>query len=183
MKFRRQLDALEPMILGPLHGLTDAQWHEAPPGRWSIAQILHHLAIGIDAVVQRLEARKDRTDMVRRANARQQLIRHLLLGIGRIPPGRRTPAATHPDDKPDPKLATAQLRMALARLATLAETVPPEQQARLYVQHPYVGDLNLPEWVRFFYVHNRHHAHQIAVRLRWLRRRPRASKARRVKEK
>jgi hypothetical protein len=183
MKVRRQLDALEQMILGPLQGLSDGQWHDAPAGRWTIAQILHHLAIGMDAVVQKLEGRQQRTDLVRRATAQQQLMRHLLLGVGRIPPGRKTPAATRPDDKPDPKLATAQYRMAVARLTALAEALPPERQARLYVRHPYVGDLNLPEWVRFFYVHNRHHARQIAVRLRWLRRRRPATKSRRAKEK
>jgi hypothetical protein len=182
MKYRRQLEALEPMILEPVAGLKDGQWHEAPPGRWSIAQILQHLAMGVDTVVQRLEERKDRTDLARRATAGQQLLRHLLLGVGKIPPGRKSPAATRPDDEPDPKLAMAQYRMAVARLAALADTVPPEQQARLFVKHPYVGDLNLPEWIRFFYVHNRHHAHQIAVRLRWLRGRPRARGARRRKE-
>jgi hypothetical protein len=29
--------------------------------------------------------------------------------------------------------------------------------------------LNLPEWVRFHYVHCRHHTRQIRERLRWLR--------------
>jgi hypothetical protein len=182
MKYRRQLDALEPMILEPLDGLKDGQWHEAPPGRWSIAQIVQHLAIGVDAIVQRLEERKDRPDLVRRADARQHLLRHLLLGVGRLPPGRKTPAVTEPGDRPDPKLALAQYRMAVARLAMLADTVPPERQARLFVRHPVLGDLNLPEWVRFFYVHNRHHAYQIEVRLRWLRRRPPGRKPRRARE-
>jgi len=183
MKFRRQLEALEPMVLDSLEDLKDGQWHDAPPGRWSIAQIVQHLAIGVDAIVQRLEERKDRTDLVRRASARQQLLRHLLLGVGRLPPGRRTPAATEPGEKPDPKLAVAQYRMAVARLAALAETIPAEQQGRLYVRHPILGDLNLAEWVRFFYIHNRHHAHQIQVRLRWLRRRPPARKPRRARGK
>lgn len=183
MKFRRQLEALEPMILDPLEHLKDGQWHDAPPGRWSIAQIVQHLGMGVDAIVQRLEERKDRADLVRRANARQHLLRHLLLGVGRLPPGRKTAPGTEPGEKPDPKLAMAQYRMAVARLATLAETVPAEQQGRLYVRHPIIGDLNLPEWVRFFYIHNRHHAHQIQVRLRWLRRRPPAKKARRARGK
>jgi hypothetical protein len=183
MKVRRQLEALEQMVLDPLQGVTDGQWHEAPPGRWTLAQILHHLAIGVDAVVAKLEERQERTDLTRRATARQHLMRHLLLGVGRIPPGRETPAGTRPDDRPDPKLAAAQYRMAVARLATLAETMPEERQARLFVRHPYIGDLNLPEWVRFFYVHSRHHTHQIEVRLRWLRRRPRATRSRRAKEK
>jgi len=183
MKFRRQLEALEGMILDPVEELKDGQWHEAPAGRWSIAQIVQHLAIGMDAIVQRLEERKERTDLRRRADARQQLLRHLLLGVGRLPPGRKAPAATEPGEKPDPKLAMAQYRMAVARLAMLADSVPPEQQARVFVRHPVIGDLNLPEWVRFFYIHNRHHAHDIQVRLRWLRRRPPATRSRRGRGK
>lgn len=171
MKTRRQLAALEPMILGQLHGIREAEWHQAPAGRWTIAQIIHHLAIGMDAVVQRLEERKDRTDLHRRATARQQLMRHLLLGVGRIPPGRKTLAAARPGERPDPALVTAQYRMAAERLAGLTTALPPEQQRRVFAKHPVVGDLNIPEWVRFFYVHNRHHAHQIVVRIRWLRRR------------
>ena len=57
MKVRRQLAALEPMILEPLHGVKGDDWHRAPTGRWSIAQVLSHLAIGIDAVGLKLEER------------------------------------------------------------------------------------------------------------------------------
>lgn len=169
MKFRRQLAALEPMILRPLHGIAGDDWHAAPQGRWTLAQILQHLAIGLERVTERLEERRDRTDMRRRATPRQRLMRQLVLGVGRIPRGRKSPEVALPDDRPDPALATAQFRMGIERLERLAEALPPERQQRLFVEHPVFGDLNLPEWVRFFYVHNRHHAHQIAVRVRWLR--------------
>jgi hypothetical protein len=171
MKTRRQLAALEPMILGRLHGLTGEDWHRAPANRWSVAQTLHHLAVGMDAAVGKLEERRDRTDLVRRVTPRQQLMRHLLLGMGRIPPGRESPAVALPPVRPDPELVAAQYRMAVERLGRLGEVLPPERQARLFVRHPVLGDLNYPEWVRFFYVHNRHHAHQLEVRIRWLRRR------------
>lgn len=170
MKVNRQLAALEPMVLGPLDGLKGEDWHRAPAGRWSVAQVVSHLSLGLDAVVQKLEERKDRTDLQRRASSRQHLLRHLILGVGRIPRGRRAPEGTHPVERPDPELITAQFRMAVQRLEGLVGSVPPEQQQRIFVRHPVVGDLNLPEWVRFFYVHNRHHAHQIGVRLRWLER-------------
>jgi hypothetical protein len=176
MKVRRQLAALESMILVPLDGVQKEAWHRAPPGRWSVAQVLGHLALGLDAVVQKLEERRDRTDLTRRASPKQHLLRHLMLGIGRIPRGRRATEATEPGDRPDPELVLAQFRMAIQRLETLCETLPPDQQQRIFVQHPVVGDLNLPEWVRFFYVHNRHHAHQIGVRLRWLERQRRRGK-------
>lgn len=176
MKVRRQLAALEPMILTQLEGVQKEAWHRAPAGRWSVAQVLNHLALGLDAVVQKLEERKDRTDLTRRASPKQHLLRHLMLGIGRLPPGRRTAEGTVPEDRPDPELATAQFRMAIRRLEALCEGLPAEQQQRVYVRHPVVGDLNLPEWVRFFFVHNRHHAHQIRVRLRWLERQRRRDK-------
>jgi hypothetical protein len=176
MKVRRQLAALEPMILTPLDGVQKEAWHRAPPGRWSVAQVLSHLALGLDAVVEKLEERRDRTDLTRRASPKQHLLRHLMLGIGRIPPGRRHVEGTTPVDRPEPELVMAQFRMAIQRLEALCQTLPAEQQQRVFVRHPMLGDLNLPEWVRFFFVHNRHHAQQISVRLRWLERQRRRDK-------
>ena len=169
MKVRRQLAALEPMILEPLHGVKGDDWHRAPTGRWSIAQVLSHLAIGIDAVGLKLEERGARRDLRRRASPKEHLIRHLILGVGKIPSGHKTPERSNPGDRPDPELATAQYRMGVERLARLVETWPREEQERVFVRHAVLGDLNLPEWVRFFFVHNRHHLHQIEVRLRWLK--------------
>jgi uncharacterized damage-inducible protein DinB len=79
-------------------------------------------------------------------------------------------------DRPEPELVMAQFRMAIQRLEALCQTLPAEQQQRVFVRHPMLGDLNLPEWVRFFFVHNRHHAQQISVRLRWLERQRRRDK-------
>jgi hypothetical protein len=170
MKIRRQLEALEPMILTRLHGVRGAEWHAAPKGRWSLAQILHHVAVSTDTAVQGLERHKDQPRGARRATPGQHLARHVLLGVGRFPPGRKSPKAALPDERPDPELSKAQLRMAVQRLEALAEELPPDRQERLFVTHPVIGDLNFAEWVRFFYVHNRHHAHQITVRRRWIER-------------
>jgi hypothetical protein len=168
MKVRRHLAALEPMILDLLVGVSGEDWHRAPPGRWSLAQVVNHLALGLDAVVRKLEERKDRTDLARRASPKHHLLRHLVLGLGRFPRGRRAIEGTQPEDRPDPEMVVAAFRMAIQRLEALCLALPPAQQQRVFVRHPVIGDLNLPEWVRFQYVHNRHHAHQIRVRLRWL---------------
>jgi hypothetical protein len=169
MKVKRQLAKLEEMILQPLEGVTGEDWHRAPKGRWSLAQTLSHMAQGLDLVAGRMEARAVRTDMARRATPGQHLLRHLALGVGKLPLGRQTPEATRPPERPDPELVAAQFRMGVERLATLAETWPAERHERIFVRHPVLGDLNLPEWGRFFYVHGRHHAHQIEVRQRWLK--------------
>jgi len=122
--------------------------------------------------VEALEQGKDGGRTQRRATPRQHLMRHVLLGVGRFPPGQRRLRGTAPVDRPDPELAKAQLRMAVERLSALAGTLSPEQQERCFVPHPVIGDLNFPEWVRYLYIQNRHDAQLMGVRMRWLRRRP-----------
>ncbi len=169
MKVRRQLAALEPMVLKPLHQLDPEDWHRTLPGKWSIAQIVRHLAIALDSVATTFERRADKQGMRRRATPAQALLRHLVLGLGRIPRGRQAPPGSVPEARPDPEATAAQFRMGVARLEALLEAWPLERQAAVFVKHPLLGDLNLPEWVRFHYLHSRHHARQIAARLRWLR--------------
>jgi hypothetical protein len=167
MKVKRHLARLEPMVLTPLRGLTDEQWHSAPDGKWSVAQIAHHLSIGIDLVATILGDRKDRR-MERRAKPYQSVLRHLVLGAGRIPGGFKAPEVAKPDDHPDPELIAAQFRMGVERMKEFHETWPPGLQEGVFVGHPLLGDLNLPEWARFHYVHCRHHAAQIRYRLAWV---------------
>ena len=168
MKVRRQLAALEPLILGPLNGLEGDDWHAAPPHKWSVGQIVDHLATSLDLVAGAFEDRADKVGMVRRSTPRQALFRHLVLSAGRLPKGRKTPPQARPADRPDPELITAEFRMGVERIARLTEEWPADRQAAVFVAHPVLGDLNLPEWVRFHYVHCKHHAHQLEVRLRWL---------------
>ena len=46
--------------------------------------------------------------------------------------------------------------------------LPEERREAVFVRHPLLGDLNLVEWVRFHYLHCRHHAREIRDRVRWL---------------
>lgn len=173
MKVNRQLAALEPMVLGPLRGISGEDWHRAVPGKWSLVQIVRHLAIGVDSVATAFEQRAAKQGMERRSTPGQAVARHLILGTGRLPRRREPPPATIPEERPEPEATVAQFRMGVARIETFLETWPRERQLAVFVRHPYLGDLNLPEWVRFHYVHCRHHAPQIRARLRWLAQRDR----------
>lgn len=168
MRVRRQLEALEPLILGPLTDLEDDAWHAAPAGKWSVGQIVDHLATSLDLVAEAFEHRAKKTGMERRSTPKQALFRHLVLSAGRLPKGRKTPPQAAPDDRPDPELITAEFRMGVERTTRLTEGWPTVRQESVFVAHPVLGDLNLPEWIRFHYVHCRHHRHQLDVRLRWL---------------
>lgn len=169
MKVRRQLERVEPMILNPIRRLEGEDWHRTPPGKWSIGQIVGHLAKTADVVATQFAGLEEAPAMERVCTPKQALARHVVLGLGKPPRLKRMPSVVRPEERPDPELARAQFRMGVERMLHFVETWPMERQVGLFVKHPGLGDLNLPEWGRFLYVHCRHQAHNIRVRLRWLR--------------
>ena len=115
MKIKLQLAALEPLVLQPLHGLSPEAWHAAPAAKWSVAQIVAHLARGVDLSSSAFRQREDRQGMERRATPAQALLRHVLLGIGRFTGGRQAPPEARPPERPEPELVMAQFRIGVER--------------------------------------------------------------------
>lgn len=155
-------------MLQPLHGLKDGDWHRAPRGKWSIVQIVQHCSIGIDLVARSFRELADEPLMARANRPHQTVLRHLTLGVGKYPGVLKALPHASPDAKPDPELVSAQFRMGVEQYRSLAEEWPKDRQLSVYVPHPLLGDLNLPEWVRFHYLHCRHHAGEIVDRLKWI---------------
>jgi len=168
MKVTHQLSRLEPIVLDPLHGVSDEDWCRPRDEGWSLAQIVEHLAISMDVVAAGFEECSGGECTERAATPEQALMRHVMLGAGEFPKGMRAPDYTFPSDDPDPELAQANFRMAIERTRALLEDWPEEQQAGQFLRHPVLGSLNLPEWVRFHYVHCSLHARQIEKWLIWL---------------
>jgi hypothetical protein len=154
------------VVLGPLHGRAEPDWHRAPPGKWTPAQIVHHLAISLDASGRTFEARRAKPPMQRRRRTARELIGYILvLGLGRTLPGREAPAAVRPAERPEPRAVERQLREGVDRFLVLGRTLLPDRGADLFVKNPALGDLTLPEWLRFHVWHCAHHARQIRARL------------------
>ena len=107
--------------------------------------------------------------MHRRATPKQRLFRHLALGVGKLPSPRRIPESAEPPESPEPEIVSAQFRMAIERFDRMMERWSRADRQSIFVAHPHLGDLNLPEWVRFFYLHCRYGAQRIEARKRWLR--------------
>lgn len=171
MKVRRQLERLEHIVLDDLEKVKGDAWHQAPGGKWTLAQIVDHLGRAVDTIATAFETQADAAPRGRDASPRQHLLRHLLLGAGKLPKPRAISERNRPGERPDPELVAAAFRMAVERLASLTESWTAAQRDGVFVSHPVLGDLNLPEWGRFFYVRGRQYAHQIEVRRRWLTRR------------
>ena len=161
-----QFATIPDMVLGELAGRPEADWHRAPPGKWSPAQIVHHLAISVDGSSRVFQDRRAKPPMRRRPRPlRQRLAHFLYIDVGWIPSGRRAPEVTVPAEHPDAGAVERQLRDGVTRFLALARELLPARGSDLFVKHPRFGDLSLPEWLRFHVRHCRHHAKQIRARL------------------
>ena len=154
------------LVLGPLAGRPDADWHRAPPGKWSPAQIVQHLAIGIDGSARTFDSRRAHAPMRRRPRTVRERLGYLvILQLGWYPTGFQSPAAVRPVERPDRAAVERQFREGLARFLALERELLPARARDLFVKHPRLGDLTLPEWLRFHAAHCAHHAKQIRERL------------------
>ena len=165
MKVARQLSSLESMVLDPLRDVSAADWRRAPEGKWNLAQIVEHLAIAFDLVANGFAALPGGELKAREATPAQSVLRHALLGSGELPKGMKAPDISKPSEDPDPELVVARFRMGIERTRALLEDWPKERQEGTFLRHPVLGDLNLPEWVRFHFVHCTLHLRQVEKRL------------------
>ena len=153
-------------VLGLLEGRPDADWHRAPPGRWSPAQIVEHLAISLDWSGRTFAERRARGEMTRRPRgvvARSGYF--LIIRWGWFPPGFNAPEPTRPGPRPDPAAVARRFREGHARFLALEPALVPARRSDLFVKHPVIGDLTFEEWQRFHVVHCAHHAKQLRARL------------------
>src|SRR5256714_10514462 len=112
--------AIPDLVLGPLAGRPEVDWHRAPPGKWTPAQIVHHLAISVDGSSRVFQERRAKPPMRRRPRPlRQRLAHFVYLDIRWIPSGRPPPPVTQPAQRPDAPAVERQLSRGLARIVAL----------------------------------------------------------------
>ncbi len=163
---RAEFAAIPDLVLGPLAGRPEAEWYRAPPGKWCAAQIVQHVAIGIDTSGRTFLERRGKPPMRRRSRTALQLLGDIvMLRIGWIPSGFRAPDVTRPAERPEAAAVERLLREGVARFLSLERELLPARASDLFVKHPRLGDLTLPEWLRFHERHCAHHAKQIRSRL------------------
>ncbi|HET8713102.1 MAG TPA: DUF1569 domain-containing protein [Gemmatimonadales bacterium] len=161
-----RLAEISALVLDPLRGRSDAECERGPAGKWTPAQIVEHLAIGLVGSAQKFEERRDRPPMARRRRSLVQWAGGLvILGLGWYPQGIRAPEGTVPMPGISRAAAESHFRDGIGRWEALERELLPRRPGDLFLKHPRLGDLNLSEWIRFHQMHARHHAPQIRERL------------------
>ena len=161
-----RLSDLSTLVLGPLRDRSDGDCERGPAGKWTPAQIVEHLALGLGWSAEKFRARRSHGPMTRRPRTPAEKIAKLLIfGLRWFPPGRKAPERTVPAPAMSRAAAEAHFLAGLAEWEALARDLLPARRANLFVKHPRLGDLTLEEWIRFHFIHARHHARQIRRRI------------------
>jgi hypothetical protein len=157
---------LADIVLRPFADRSDDAWYVAPPGKWNSAQIVEHLAMGLEWSAAGFEERRARNPMVRRPPTMyERVARLLVMHIGWIPPGLKAPSRAIPTPHVERAVAEMRFRRGVERNLELTRLLLPARARDLFVKHPRMGDLTLPEWMDFHVIHARHHARQMRQRL------------------
>lgn len=155
----RTLHAIEHQV----EGMAPEDFERHPPGKWSSAGVLEHLAITFDGTRRNLQKCVDAGS--RRASRpafRQRMAVLKVIELGRFPTGIQAPARTVPTG-----LTGADALAAVRRNLPAMDRVMLECEAQFgtrgpLADHPILGPLTLRQWRRFHWVHTRHHLKQIA---------------------
>jgi len=163
---RQRLTELPALVLGPLRGLPDRTWVQSPPGKWTPAQIVEHLALGLNLSAASFLSRRAHAAMSRRRRSpAEHVARLFIFGLRWFPPGRKAPQRTVPSPQIDGATAEAHFLDGIEMWDQVDRALLPERHANLFVKHPRMGDLTVEEWMRFHVIHARHHAKQIRERI------------------
>ncbi len=166
MTSMRPLGELPDLVLGHLRGRADSEWERGPAGKWTPAQIVEHLALGLTLSAATFQSRRNHAPMKRRRRTpAEQVARLFIFGLRWFPPGRKAPERTTPPPQIDRRAAEAHFLAGIEAWDQVDRALLPERRADLFVKHPRMGDLTVEEWMRFHVIHARHHAKQIQQRV------------------
>jgi hypothetical protein len=110
-------------------------------GKWSLGQILYHLASALRLTVEGPPSSAEPT-------REQDISRRRFFRTDRFPEGRQAPAILEPNPSLDARTEADSLREAIDRF--VSSTGP-------FAAHPILGPLSKDEWSRFHCMHFAHH--------------------------
>src|SRR5271166_3420242 len=147
--------------------ISKTDWHHAPPGKWSCAQIFEHLLLSYTATTQgTLKAMEIGKPLGGRPTLRDRISTFYVAGLGLLPSGRAAPQQVTPKDGAGLE-SLRQFNDALVAMdATLADAEKRFGSRVKVLNHPVLGPLTAKEWRRFHRTHAKHHLRQIAERVR-----------------
>jgi len=147
------------------HGLSSADWHYMPAGKWSASQTFEHLLLTFTATTKGLlRNMKAGEPFCREATLRDAAGRFYVLRLGRVPVGLKAAKNITPKEGLLGNGLEAFYDALVAMDATLTDAERRFGRRTKILDHPILGPLTAEQWRRFHRVHAQHHFGQIATR-------------------
>jgi len=138
----------------------------APAGKWNSAQILEHLFLtykGTNAGSQKCLDQD--APLVSPAKWNKHVGRLLVVGLGYMPGGRKSPERVAPRGMPAEEVPQA-IVIELQKMTARLEHCERRFGARVKIlDHTFLGPLTSQQWRKFHWVHGRHHLRQVRERI------------------
>jgi hypothetical protein len=152
----------------------DLTWHA--PGKWCAAEVLEHLYLTYTGTVKGLErVLAGGKPIVHPATFGQRCRTLVVVGLGYMPEGQKSPRGAEPRGVPAEKVR-AEIS---AKIAAMDEIIARCEQSfgghTKLLDHPILGPLTAAQWRKVHLVHSLHHVKQLR-RLRQRREQERASR-------
>lgn len=159
------LDRCLAIILDATKGAGDETRVRRDPQRWSVVEIIEHLARAYSGTAKGFERCLQKgAALATPVSFKQRLRQFALIELGFFPEGRQAPKHIIPTGDLDLHAVTDAVRRDLARLDQSASEARAKLGTGKMLDHPIIGALSVDQWLKFHEVHTRHHARQIAQR-------------------
>jgi hypothetical protein len=159
------LDRCLAIVLDATRGAGDEARARREPNRWSVVEIVEHLARAYSGTAKGFERCVEKgASLASPITLKQRVQQFALIGLGYFPEGRQAPKHIIPSGDLDLAAVLDAARRDLARLDSAAIKARDALGAGKMLDHPIIGALTVDQWLKFHEVHTRHHARQIAQR-------------------
>jgi Protein of unknown function (DUF1569) len=160
----RRLDKLKESLQSAVEGMSSEQlsWH--PPGKWCAVELLEHLYLTYTGTIKGFERVLGKgKPLASRASVTQRALTFVVMGLGRIPAGRKAPAIVMPKGLP-----SEVVRNEIGAKMVAMDAIIGQCEARFgrrvpLLDHPILGPLNAMQWRKLHVVHGHHHLKQILL--------------------
>ncbi len=156
------LARLKNEITDAINQLTPAQMTISRPGKWSIAEILEHLYLTYTGTTKGFgRVLSEGRSLATNATWKQRGQAFVVVSLGYMPTGRKSPAVAVPRSTPAGKIS-ADIITAISSMDEVMNKVSATFGARSPIlDHPILGPFSVHQWRKFHLVHGLHHIRQI----------------------
>lgn len=157
------LESVLQAINAATEDMTEDQLLFHPPGKWSSAQVLEHLALTFELTARGMDrcigAGKN---LGTKPNLKQTASQFVVLTLSHFPSGRKSPEMVFPKEQIGGLATVERIKANLMEMdRKLSECRSQLGSGGKLADHPVLGPLSNDQWCRFHRIHTCHHMKQI----------------------